>query len=229
MNAPQSLPRDELFADLLANSVHDPKNSLGLVLNAAERVAESEALTPDGRDSLHFLQHYARRVNNELVSLLGLYKLQRGRSLVHADVVDCECFLAEIVAYNEPLLASRGISLEIETCEAAEGYFDQFLVASVLNAAINNSFRYAHRRVTLDCRLSEGCLVFGVTDDGEGYPAALLGSDFTDIGAGDRKMCGTGLGLYFASRVAELHTHRDRVGRIQTSNTPGACFRIYLP
>ena len=57
MNAPQSLPRDELFADLLANSVHDLKNSLGLVLNAAERVAESEALTPDGRDSLHFLQH----------------------------------------------------------------------------------------------------------------------------------------------------------------------------
>jgi signal transduction histidine kinase len=229
MNAPQALPHEDVFVDLLANSVHDLKNSLGLVLSSAEVVADSEHLSQSGIDSLHLLQHYARRVNNELVSLLGLYKLQRGRTLVHASDVDCEAFLAEIAAYNEPLLTSRGLVLETGQCAAAEGYFDRFLVASVLNSAINNSFRYAHSRVTLDCRCEDGCLVFSVTDDGEGYPARLLGTDFTDIGSGDRQMSGTGLGLYFASRVAELHVHRDRAGWIRTDNVPGARLEIHLP
>jgi len=229
MNAPGPAPIRDEFADLLASAVHDLKNSLGLVLNSAEQIVDTEAVSRQGHETLQILQHHARRASTELVNLLGMYKLQRGSRLVHPAVVDCAELLAELVAYNLPLLSSRGVEIEVDTCEADEGFFDRNLVMSVLNAAINNTFRYARQRVTLGCRVKEGYTVFSVTDDGAGYPAALVGTDFSAVGTGDRRMGGTGLGLYFASRVAGLHTHRDRVGRVETSNRPGACFELYLP
>ena len=229
MNAPQPVPQRDEFADLLASAVHDLKNSLGLVLNSAEHIVETEAVSREGHATLQLLQHHARRASTELISLLGMYKLKRGSPLVVPAVVYCADVLEELVAYNMPLLSSRGIEISIDACEAEEGFFDRNLVMNVLNSAINNTFRYARQRVTLGCRVREGYTVFSVTDDGEGYPEALLGSDFDGVGTGDRKQGGTGLGLYFASRVAALHTHRDRVGRIETSNRPGACFELYLP
>ncbi len=229
MNAPQPTPQRDEFADLLASAVHDLKNSLGLVLNSAEHIVDTEAVSREGHATLQVLQHHARRASTELINLLGMYKLQRGSPLVVPSVVYCAELLEELIAYNLPLLSSRGIEIEIDVCEAEEGFFDRSLVLNVLNAAINNTFRYAQRRVTLGCRVKEGYTVFSVTDDGDGYPEALLGSDFDGVGTGDRKMGGTGLGLFFASRVAGLHVHRDRVGRVETSNRPGACFEVYLP
>ena len=229
MNAPQPTPQCEEFADLLASAVHDLKNSLGLVLNSAEQIVDTEAVSREGHATLQVLQHHARRASTELINLLGMYKLQRGSPLIVPSVVYCAELLEELIAYNLPLLSSRGIEIEIDVCEAEEGFFDRSLVLNVLNAAINNTFRYAQRRVTLGCAVKEGYTVFSVTDDGAGYPEALLGSNFDGVGTGDRKMGGTGLGLYFASRVAGLHVHRDRLGRIETSNRPGACFELCLP
>ena len=39
----------------------------------------------------------------------------------------------------------------------------------------------------------------------------------------------TGLGLFFARRVAELHQHRNRIGQVVLSNRPGGCFELWLP
>jgi len=227
MDAQAAAPR-EAFADLLASAVHDIKNSLGLVLNSAETIADTVVVAREDHEVLVTLQHEARRVNADLMHLLGLYKLERGTPLVMPDVVDCADVIAELVAYNMPLLASRGIMLDVEECAAAEGYFDRNLVLGVLNSVINNTFRHAATRVTLGCAVHEGYTVFTVADDGPGYPESVLSSDLVSPleapGSGS-----TGLGLYFARRVAELHRHRERCGRIELSNRPGSCFQLFLP
>lgn len=228
MEARAAVPPGEAFADLLASAVHDIKNSLGLVLNSAEHIADTVVVAREDHETLALLQHEARRVNSDLMHLLGLYKLERGAPLVVPDVVDCAELLAELVAYNMPLLASRGIMLDVEECAAAEGYFDRTLVLGVLNSVLNNTFRHAKSRVSIGCAVHEGYTIFTVEDDGDGYPQAILDSDLSApfVGAANGS---TGLGLYFARRVADLHRHRDRCGRIELSNRPGSCFRLFLP
>ena len=100
---------DAVFADLVANAVHDVKNSLALVLNSAESLTDGETMSPAAQRALLVLQHEARRANADLMSLLGLFKLERGRPLVQPMVVECEDLLSELVAYNATLLAHRGI------------------------------------------------------------------------------------------------------------------------
>lgn len=228
MNAP-AVAAPDAFADLLASAVHDIKNSIGLVLNSAENIADTVVVAREDHEALITLQHEARRVNADLMNLLGLYKLERGSALVVPDVVDCAELMAELIAYNMPLLASRGIMLDVEECAAAEGYFDRNLVIGVLNAVLNNTFRHASTRVSLGVAVHEGYTVFSVTDDGPGYPPEILESTLDAPFVAGPNAGSTGLGLYFARRVAELHRHRDRCGRIELSNRPGSCFQLFLP
>ncbi|MCC7123270.1 MAG: HAMP domain-containing histidine kinase [Acidobacteria bacterium] len=228
MEAHAAPPPHEAFADLLASAVHDIKNSLGLVLNSAEHIADTVVVAREDHEALVMLQHEARRVNSDLMNLLGLYKLERGAALVAPDVVDCAELMAELVAWNMPLLACRGIMLDVEECAAAEGYFDRLLVVGVLNSVLNNTFRHAQRRVSIGCAVHEGYTIFTVQDDGDGYPEAILHSDLSTPFVGATRGS-TGLGLYFARRVAELHRHRDRCGRVELSNRAGSCFQLFLP
>lgn len=220
---------DEGFTDLLASAVHDIKNSIGLVLNSAETIADTVVVAREDHEALITLQHEARRVNADLMNLLGLFKLERGSPLVLPDVVDCADMMAELVAYNMPLLAARGIMLDVEECTAEEGYFDRNLVLGVMNSVLNNSFRHAATTVTIGCAVHEGYTVFSVVDDGPGFPPGVLAADLATPSIGGTHGGSTGLGLYFARRVAALHCHRDRCGRVVLSNRPGSCFQLYLP
>ena len=228
MEAQLAAPHDA-FADLLASAVHDIKNSIGLVLNSAENIADTVVVAREEHEALITLQHEARRVNSDLMNLLGLYRLERGSPLVVPDVVDCAELIAELVAYNMPLLASRGIMLDVEECAAAEGYFDRNLVMGVLNSVLNNTFRHARTRVCVGCAVHEGYSVFSIRDDGAGYPQDILESDLDSPLVGGSNGGSTGLGLYFARRVAALHRHRERSGRVELSNRPGSCFQLFLP
>ncbi len=64
---------EEGFTDLLASAVHDIKNSIGLVLNSAETIADTVVVAREDHEALITLQHEARRVNADLMNLLGLF------------------------------------------------------------------------------------------------------------------------------------------------------------
>lgn len=220
------------FADVVASSVHDMKNSIGILLNSAETI---ESLMPEGtaaREQALLLQHEARRINYDLMHLLGLFKFERSRQAVNPVVVDCVEFLEEIAASNQSLLNSRGIDFVTECIDASEGYFDRDLILGILNSTINNTFKYANERVVVTCRVLEGFTVFTVMDDGPGYGPKILSSHGVNVGRSDYATGSTGLGFYFARRIADMHNHRGRRGRVVLSNNGvngGGCFALWLP
>ncbi len=223
--------RDEVFVDLLASSVHDIKNSIGLLLSAAD--ALNDALPADLRAtrSLGDLQYEARRINYDLIHLLGLFKLERTHQPIRLTVVDCRDLLDELYAFNAELLARQGITLAIESRLASEGYFDRELVLGVMNSIVNNAFRHAQSQVLVVCEVRDGYTVLTVEDDGPGYAPKLLAVVDDQPGATTYRHGNTGLGLYFARRIARLHEHRGRHGRVVLRNTPrgGGCFELWLP
>lgn len=222
------------FSDILASSIHDIKNSLGLILNNLEDLIAN----PDNRIAnprqASLLQHEARRANSNLIQLLTLYKLGHEQLAMRVTANNLDDFLDEVVAEN--LSVCRALDLELSyTCEPdLEGYFDLELVRGVLDSTIGNARRYAHSRIELSADQEDGFLVIRVEDDGAGFPPSLIGlleyqpGEPTDTFNPGR----TQLGLYFATRIAQLHRNGDTQGRIHLVNghrLTGGCFELWLP
>ena len=219
------------FSSVLASSIHDMKNSIGMVINSLEEmITEGESGCSAERTAQ--LQYEARRVNDNLIQLLTVYKVQSDRLGVNISEHHVIDFLEERMLHSRSMLEFRGIELEIDCDEDLVWYFDEELIAGVLNNAMDNAVRYTQDRLRLAAEEKDGYLVLHLEDNGRGFPEAMLVSGAPDGGGVNFSNGRTGLGLYFSSLVAGVHKNRDRYGFIEQSNggvLGGGVFSIHLP
>ncbi|NIV34629.1 MAG: sensor histidine kinase, partial [Anaerolineae bacterium] len=207
------------FSTVLASTVHDMKNSLGMLLNSLDDVRDR--VPDDVRDSRPFtaLEYEAQRVHGDLIQLLSLYRLSEEKLSATVEEQLVSDFLDEQHAHHRRLLEGLGITMDVHAePEAEEGYFDPQLVGGVLTNVINNAIRYARSQLHLNARSEEGWLVLSVEDDGPGYPESMLDVDFSGTERIDFSTGSTNLGLYFAERMAGMHTAGDRQGFTRLRN-----------
>lgn len=219
------------FSMVLALAVHDMKNSLGMLLNSLDELrTENEAKLNDS-SKFNTLQYEAERIHNDLVQLLGIYRLGENNLSAHIEEHSVPDFLSEHLARHTPLLEGLGIECSIESDEIS-GFFDADLLTGVLNNTINNAIRYTKSRIKLIATEREGYLVIGVEDDGEGYPESMQHTGTLSFKSLDFNTGSTSLGLFFVSAVANLHSEGDRSGYIKLHNggeLGGGVFEIWLP
>jgi len=224
------------FSDILASTLHDTKNSLGLLFNNLEDIIASCREQNCARHAdFYALQYEIQRLNHGLIRLLSLYKAEKSQLAANIDYVAISDFLEEVAVAHERLLASRGIGIETECENGLFWAFDRNLIEGVLNNIINNAFRYAKSMVKIRASVENGYLTLTIEDDGMGYPSSMLLNESkqprfkTDI---DFKTGSTGLGLYFSLMVAAMHVNQDKEGFISIingGNMGGGVFSIYLP
>jgi len=219
------------FSTIIASTIHDVKNSLNIVLNSLDEVVQTagDALPAE---QVGKLQHEARRVSNNLVKLLALYKMENKGLAANIDEYPVREFLEEVLMPEQSVLEARKISLSLNCDDALIGYFDRELVAGVLRNAINNSVRYAKSAVLVSAEERDGYLALSVNDDGVGFPESMLISAEQQGHGVNFSSGNTGLGLYFSAKVAELHKNKDKRGSIELSNghvLGGGCFTLLLP
>jgi signal transduction histidine kinase len=217
------------FSDILASSVHDMKNSLGMLLNSLGELLDDPRNRIADRRQASLLALQVQRANSNLVQLLSLYKLDRDQLGPDIREHNAQDFIDEIIAENTALMARLDIDLRCDCDPYATGYFDDSLVRGVLNSVIGNAQRYTKSRILLRADIEDGYLVFRVEDDGDGFPPSMLAQQATEgAGTGER----TQLGLYFAAEVARLHRVDGREGSIRLANhqqLSGGCFELRLP
>ena len=221
------------FASVLANSVHDMKNSIGMLLCSLEEVvAQVEATDKKSAHKLAQLQYEGQRVNYNLIQLLSIYKIDNAQYSANIGETDVEDFLQESVAQFESLLAPKGITIECECESGILGFIDQEMIAGVINNVINNAYRYSKDLIRLSAKMESGYLVISIADNGRGYPPTMLIDPATAQNHINFNTGSTGLGLYFATLVAQLHKNKGKRGYITCNNNGidgGGCFSIYLP
>lgn len=221
------------FADVLASSIHDIKNALGLVLNTLEEITSDPDSCLAGDPRALALQLEARRANNDLIQLLTLYKLDSERLAPHIGEHNLEDFLDEVAVEHQRLARARGVEIETRCDPYLNAYFDADLVRGVVNNAIGNAERYTRDRLLLTAEEREGYVVIRVEDNGAGFPPAMLEQHDIESDSGQGFARGrTQLGLYFSRKVAELHRNAGRSGRVTLenhANLEGGCFSLWLP
>ncbi|PYY79533.1 sensor histidine kinase [Pseudomonas sp. TKO26] len=220
------------FSTVIASTVHDMKNSLAMLMQAhgqwQARLSEAPRAPEQGVIDYHFAH-----LNGMLVQLLGLYKLGVNQLPLQPAYHELDDFIEAQLVSHQDVFKSRGISATYEVDPLSPlGFFDRELIASVLANCINNALRYARHALLITVSDEEGQVVLSVNDDGDGYPQALIERQDDYLQGINQSSGSTGLGLYFAGRIAQLHQRNGVCGHTRISNggpLGGGLFKLYLP
>ncbi|MGU3345655.1 sensor histidine kinase [Pseudomonas monsensis] len=221
------------FSTVIASTVHDMKNSLAMLMQAhSQWLARLPQAQRSGAEQGVIDFEFAH-LNGMLVQLLGLYKLGVNQMPLQPAYHELDDFIEAQLAAHQEVFASRGIIATYEVDPLSPlGFFDRELVASVLGNCINNAIRYARESLLIAVSDEAGQLVLSINDDGDGYPAEMLERQADYVQGINHGSGSTGLGLYFANRIAALHQRNGVVGHTEISNggpLGGGVFSLYLP
>ncbi len=221
------------FSTVIASTVHDMKNSLTVLMQAhgqwLARLPDTQART----DEQGVIDFEFAHLNGMLVQLLGLYKLGVNQLPIRPDYHELDDFIEAQLAAHQEVFKSRNLLVTYEVDPLSPlGFFDRELISTVLANAINNAIRYARQSLLIGVGEETGQLVLTINDDGEGYPAQMIERQAEYVQGINPSSGSTGLGLYFAARIAQLHQRNGVHGRTEISNggpLGGGLFSLYLP
>jgi len=209
---------------LAAASMHEVKNLLGQLTLSLDGIAKIGC--PGADEQVSGARFACRRIVDRLSEMLTLYKLEGGRFAPNIDAHSPIDFLEDLLHEARTLTAGRLTIILQQDGAPPFWFFDRELAASALMNALHNALGFAHTCITLSAAQEGDYLVFRVSDDGPGFPQALLNDNFDAPRASTH---GTGLGLYFAHSVAQVHQNKGSIGKLALANANGAVFNLYLP
>jgi len=221
------------FTSILANSVHDMKNSVGMLLAALDEINDKcgQSACPSS-ENFSQLRYEGKRLNSNLVQMLMLYRINESQYALNIAENDVSEVLEECYLENEGLLSLKGIEIEMSCADDLVCFFDRELVSGMINSVINNAFKYARDRIRIGAESRGGYTAIFVEENGNGYPPFML----HEGGDVQHDVCfkngSTGLGLFFTSTIARMHEHQGKTGYITTTNDGidgGGRFTLYLP
>jgi two-component system sensor histidine kinase RegB len=201
--------------ELYAAVIHDVKNQLAeLSLRLGER--------GDAQKEMEIALSASRRLSQMLL----VHRQENDLLTVNSDSINPSDFLTILAAEYQELFPQLLIEVYDKNSPNI-AFFDDSLVRVALANAIHNACRSASSKVRLTAYEQDKMLVLEVSDDGPGYPNCLL----AESGSSPRPVSGrgTGLGIYLARKIAELHRLDNRHGYIELCNSNGAMFRMILP
>ncbi|THF66937.1 ATP-binding protein [Pseudothauera nasutitermitis] len=200
------------FQAYAALTIHDVKNRLATLANRAQARGDVDTV----REALNAAEL--------LTALLVCYKAENG--WLGADIdAHAPIDLIEELAADSARLASLPVRMRPDV-PGEVFFYDENLVRLAVNGALHNALRHAQHEVYIGARADERWLEFIVTDDGPGFPSEQLAESACPAGVSGQ---GTGLGLYLARLVADLHTHDGLRGVVLLHNDHGAHFTLRLP
>ena len=213
---------------LTAASIHEVKNLLGQLTLSLEEIAQAQC--PGTEQEVASARFACSRVVDRLTEIMILYKLDGGHLHPSIAAHSPADFLEDLMLSANNLTAGR-IQIRIAANASTPDFwfFDRDLTDSALMNALHNALLHAQSWISLSAEQTGDFLVFSVTDDGPGYPNALLHAGLDAPLASSQ---GSGLGLYFASSVAQAHRNQECSGKVVLENCAaggGAVFKLFLP
>lgn len=220
------------FSMVLASSVHDMKNSLGMLLNSLEEVITETPPQSEGQKrNFSVLKYEASRINSELIQLLTIYRFKEDKLPFHLDENYISDTFEDQIARNDGLFEIRGIELSVDCDPDLAWFYDNELVGNVIHNVLINSSRYAKSKVHLSAAVKEDHLNISIEDDGTGFPDFML-DVVSPEDPSKLSINNTQLGLFFAGKIAHFHHKGDSRGYIKLENggkLGGGVFKISLP
>ncbi len=224
------------FSLVLASSIHDMKNSLGLLLNSVDEfTGEYEDEHSHQSEMLATMRYEASRINRDLIHLLSIYRIRENQLAVSIDECNVLETIEDQLILNEMLFKTKSIGAEIDCSPDLMWYYDNEFIGSILNNLIVNGIRYTESKIRISAALHDDGLLLEFADDGRGYPKNMIETNnrvLDELGPVSFGSGSTALGLYFAQQIATHHRRGDKTGYVEMENggeLGGGIFRLFLP
>ena len=171
--------RDTARTDWIAGVSHDIRTPLALILGWGEQLQQDEALPAAARQKAAGICTQSEKIRSLIGDLNLTSKLQYGAQPLRRKAVTVGPFLRRCAAefYESP--AAGDSTLELELTQAAEHTVvqaDEALLLRAIENLLHNTVGHnaAPVHVTIRADAADGMLTIQVTDDGQGYPPAVL-------------------------------------------------------
>src|SRR5207237_2260059 len=221
-------------SEFLANMSHELRTPLNAIIGFSEVLSEgmfgeiNEKQTEYLKDILESGRHLLSLIND----ILDLSKIEAGHMGLEPSDFDLPNAIANALILVRERASRRGIALG-STIDERLGMLrgDERKVKQVLLNLLSNALKFTPEggRIEVSARLHDEVAEVSVADTGIGIAPAdqdAVFEEFRQVGAGDKKAEGTGLGLTLCRTFIELHG-----GRIDVNSRVGygSTFTFIIP
>jgi len=220
------------FSAVLASSVHDMKNSLCMLIQSIDTLAQDQDTNPEKQQELATIHYEASRLNTNLLQMLSLYRVEKNQLPLLIEEHHVEDMLDELVEKNLIYSNNHNISVEVLVDADLIWYFDDSLIGNLLNDIFVNALRYTKDKIVISAEVIDQHLHINIKDNGNGYPEHMLNNTEIPMHDFDIDNNRTGLGLFFAKLIASAHINKNEQGYIKLANDKqigGSVFTLVLP
>ncbi len=223
------------FLSIASHELNTPLTSLGLNVQALQRVLQRVATGPSGSAhenvgaKLHAVQRQISRLGKLIHELLDVSRISAGKLRLEPEELDLAMLARELVPRFGDDLSRAGCELRLGLPESVPGYWDRLRVEQILQNLLSNAIKYGrgapiHLEVDTDAQWARVV----VRDQGIGISEEdqrRLFQRFERL-ASERHYSGFGLGLWIVRQILDAMG-----GRILVESAPGrgSVFTVELP
>jgi len=231
----EKLAQERRLAQLQRNFIsmvsHEFRTPLTIIDAQAQRLArmKNEALLEAIGHRTDRIRGAVRRMANLIESLLNSTRLIDGELYFHPASFDMRALLHEVCKFHREIAPGSQI-WENFAAQPLPMEGDPKLLFQVLSNLLSNAIKYSPGGglIIVKARTDAEQIVVSVQDQGMGIPEADLGGLFSRFyrGSNVSSIVGTGVGLYLAKMVVELHGGEIAV---ESREGKGSRFTVRLP
>ena len=230
----QLVAADRMKDEFIGMISHDLRTPLVSATGFLELLADGDAgeLNEEQRRYVGFVQRASDRLLRQIEDLLVAASLQAGRFALDRDEVALAEIAEESVEGQRAVAASKGVELRLSVEPAPLVQADPLRLAQVIDNLISNAIKFTPKDGTVEVRVlaDSDRAVLEVADSGIGIPdveqSALFERFFRTSNAVERRIPGTGLGLYIVKSLVQAH---GGVITLRSVAGEGTTFRVELP
>jgi PAS domain S-box-containing protein len=218
------------FTAVVSHELRTPLTSIRGSLGLLDSGALGE-LPQKGQRMIKIAIENTDRLVRLINDILDLERINSGTIDMRHEPCNAAELVAQVVEEMQPVAAAGGLRLE-SSCAPLTLTADGDRIHQVLTNLISNAIKFSDSGATVSIsgELSEGMVLFRVTDTGRGIPGDMLESifeRFSQVDTSDsREKGGTGLGLSICNTIVEHH--RGRIW-VESKLGEGSTFSFVLP
>ncbi|OQP48929.1 PAS domain-containing sensor histidine kinase [Niastella populi] len=199
----------EIKSRFVSMASHEFRTPLSTVLSSAALVSRYNQQGDNEKSEKHIkkIKDAVKHLSDLLEDFLSLGKLEEGKVHAHAEPIDINDFLREIIEEVQ-VVVKNGQAFDLECHTGGQFYTDRKLLKNILINLLTNAIKFSpeHSSIYLKAVMKDGNLVITVKDNGIGISGEdqqhLFSSFFR--GKNATNIQGTGLGLHIVKRYVEL-------------------------
>jgi signal transduction histidine kinase len=223
--ANQALAESNAFKDdLMAMFAHDFNGPLTVISGYSELLFDVE--DPEIRSSAEKIVEQTRRLARLSEDALALAATQSAGFSLQRAFANLTDFVR---VATEPLDRDGRITIEAPAAPVVVS-FDRTRLRHAIDNVLGNALKYSSGTVRVSVEPGERDVAIVVADCGIGIPPGDLERIFSRFGraanARSRGITGSGVGLYIAKKIVDIHGGRVEVSSVENE---GSTFRIVLP